>query len=1144
MAGDTDGGVGQYWLDGAAASTRANATPSPSGSAAYNRSASALAVSSSLMERGGGGSAASITSTSSNRGGTAASRNTRADMAITQQHNSSSSSFSSSPSMSSDKQGQTFTPPPRRLGSSLPAPFKPSRPTGSPSDCSPAFNSPSKYTHHHSSHQRQRAVRVLQYSRKGISELWHIVHPAPWSSSLHLTDQASWSLICYKLYVLSITIPPYSKLYFYYLPSCLLSDLVAILILQLGWWLIFGRYKTAGEEVERIGLLSSAPIIKNSTYTTTSSLDPQRQHQQSNLAIKDNHDWKSTLKNKVLLPLLKRTPFVKSYRYTALPFETSDSNMTNRSAFTTDPQTPANQSTRTIAPSTYSPNTGLGIDGVHTTTGLNGSEPEEGKGLLSTWREEEETPIQTSSVQGRFAIPSFGKGEEGDWKEEDVHYEDITLTQEGRGEDRRPFTEGSNHDDRYASVKKVEYDEELLRSALGTEKRTVTSMASSLIWIIFVFLHIIACLVAVVFTVIAIGAYSAGRVVFSWQGAFDSSSQTGYLFGYAMTEFPHFLATYATILGLGTGTMLLRCWIPRLIDNGTLSSAKVTKYIIPASKKIRIAIVSIVVIAFLSICAAVRPPKALPATDLLIDGVTATSAILLFKEEHTHPIALNANTTIYGQSNAFQPRLTPINTEDIKHVFFIFLESADYLAWPYQPDSFCKHRNCEDIDEKYNKVEEFTPFFNELIKNDKNTVFIENFRTNLAYTIKAHLASMCGILPHIHDYISSEADMDSPTACLPHILKALSDDKKGDIKKDGRSKNWKTGWFQAQMTAYDRQHEVIRREGFEEIWDSNTLTAKFGQKKEWTNYFGYADEELYPFLWDWIDDRLANNENIFMATAGATMHHPFTVPPWVEKTEYTKTEWTNNYLNVVKRTDRDLKLFFDGLKSRNLLDKSLIIMQGDHGPRIGEDGVYVDNGWQEHIYRSPLAIRAPGLLPHQIEQDPIRPYIALDILPTILDALGVKPSIIKSFVGQSILRGRSQRHLRDSYHAQSRGGQYPHHLRTLRHNTYKAVRMEHGDTCVTDVNVDPTETFFYCVTEGWRKVFEGEELKDGISKGLWKEGSKEEKKLIDYANEAKTLMDNHLEVNKDFWNVEKHKVENEELKEKFLAAIQEQSHWH
>lgn len=384
-----------------------------------------------------------------------------------------------------------------------------------------------------------------------------------------------------------------------------------------------------------------------------------------------------------------------------------------------------------------------------------------------------------------------------------------------------------------------------------------------------------------------------------------------------MTEFPHFLLAYLAIFGLGTFITLLRCWVPRWIDDGTVAD-KMSKYS-SLSRKIRIGIVSTLVISFLAVCAAVRPPRALPATDLLIDGVTATSAILLFQEEHTHPTALNKNTTIYGQSNAFQPRLTPIDSDKIEHVFFLFLESADHLAWPYQPDQFCKHRNCEDLPEQYNKVEEFTPFFNDLIKNDPHTVFIDNFRTNLAYTIKSHLGSMCGVMPHVRDFIGPEAEMHTPTGCLPHIVKQLDD-------------NWKTGWFQAQMTAYDKQAETIRKQGFDELWDVNTLTAKMGKKEckstfitsplnkptlfhsnnefelmhhleffSDTNYFGYSDEELHPYVWEWIDDRLKNKEKIFMAMPGSTMHHPFSMPPFAEKFEYTKTEWTNNYLNVVKR---------------------------------------------------------------------------------------------------------------------------------------------------------------------------------------------------------------------------------------------------
>lgn len=57
-------------------------------------------------------------------------------------------------------------------------------------------------------------------------------------------------------------------------------------------------------------------------------------------------------------------------------------------------------------------------------------------------------------------------------------------------------------------------------------------------------------------------------------------------------------------------------------------------------------------------------------------------------------------------------------------------------------------------------------------------------------------------------------------------------------------------------------------------------------------------------IWDWVDERLNKSEKVFMATAGSTMHHPFSVSPWTPKIEYTKTQWTNDYLNVVRQVRR------------------------------------------------------------------------------------------------------------------------------------------------------------------------------------------------------------------------------------------------
>lgn len=132
-------------------------------------------------------------------------------------------------------------------------------------------------------------------------------------------------------------------------------------------------------------------------------------------------------------------------------------------------------------------------------------------------------------------------------------------------------------------------------------------------------------------------------------------------------------------------------------------------------------------------------------------------------------LSLGNQTLLYGASNIKQPRISPIS--HVEHVFLIYLESAELLAWPYSPE-FCKKRNCSDIDKIYDTPEYFTPFFHSLATQDPEAVLLENFRTNVAFTTKANLATECGIMPEVKDGIVTEAAMKMLLPCLPDLLRA------------------------------------------------------------------------------------------------------------------------------------------------------------------------------------------------------------------------------------------------------------------------------------------------------------------------------------------------------------------------------------
>jgi arylsulfatase A-like enzyme/tetratricopeptide (TPR) repeat protein len=88
----------------------------------------------------------------------------------------------------------------------------------------------------------------------------------------------------------------------------------------------------------------------------------------------------------------------------------------------------------------------------------------------------------------------------------------------------------------------------------------------------------------------------------------------------------------------------------------------------------------------------------------------------------------------------------------------------------------------------------------------------------------------------------------------------------------------------------------------------------------------------------------------------------------------------------VAYTDAMLGRFFDELRSRGILDHTLVVVTADHGESLG------DHGEQTHglfAYDSTLAIPLILSAPHMPPQVVSRPVADIDILPTVLDLTGV-----------------------------------------------------------------------------------------------------------------------------------------------------------
>ena len=110
-------------------------------------------------------------------------------------------------------------------------------------------------------------------------------------------------------------------------------------------------------------------------------------------------------------------------------------------------------------------------------------------------------------------------------------------------------------------------------------------------------------------------------------------------------------------------------------------------------------------------------------------------------------------------------------------------------------------------------------------------------------------------------------------------------------------------------------------------------------------------------------------------------HRPYDPPE-----PYATTYAHNLYVGEIAFADAQIGRLIEGLERRKILDRSVVVVAGDHGESLGERGE-PDHGIfiYENVLRVPLMMRAPGLAPGRVG-DVVR---LTDVMPTILDLLDV-----------------------------------------------------------------------------------------------------------------------------------------------------------
>lgn len=296
-------------------------------------------------------------------------------------------------------------------------------------------------------------------------------------------------------------------------------------------------------------------------------------------------------------------------------------------------------------------------------------------------------------------------------------------------------------------------------------------------------------------------------------------------------------------------------------------------------------------------------------------------------------------------------------------------------------------------------------------------------------TLPAHTSLLTGLLPPAHGV---RDNVDDP---LPERHVTLT-----EILRD---RGFRTGAFVG-STVLDADRGLAQ--GFETYRNAMPI-APGGPPAPQRRADAVIDDAL-----TWLDG--IGGSRFFLWTHLYDPHRPYEPP------EPFRSRYDDPYIGEIAFADAQIGRLIDALDRRGVLDRTLIVVAGDHGESLGEHGERTHGIFvYENVLRVPLLIRAPWFTP--VRTGTVVRLV--DVMPTILDLFGIDAPDVDGVSLRSLLDGRSTDLGLEAY-AESR---YPlrfgrSSLRSLRDGRFKVIDAPRPE--LYDLTLDPFETTNLYVT--------------------------------------------------------------------------------
>jgi phosphoglycerol transferase MdoB-like AlkP superfamily enzyme len=300
-------------------------------------------------------------------------------------------------------------------------------------------------------------------------------------------------------------------------------------------------------------------------------------------------------------------------------------------------------------------------------------------------------------------------------------------------------------------------------------------------------------------------------------------------------------------------------------------------------------------------------------------------------------------------------------------------------------------------------------------------LLFENAYTVYPETIKSLVAVQSSVYPAL----DTEADL---------YERIPSPSLASELSRAG----YRTGLFHSGRFRYLGMEAVLRNRGYDTLEDAGDI----GGVRE--SSFGIDEESTLRRMLAWIDMRAAG-QLFFLSYMPIAGHHPYNTPT---AGPFDEERLIGRYRNALHYSDRIVGELVEGLRTRGLLDNTIIVILGDHGEAFGQHPGNIGHSlfiYEENV-RIPYLILVPGVIRKTIRVR--RAASVVDTAPTLLDLLGmVSPA---AYQGRSLLKPQHGMALFCTDYAQGLIG--------LRDNQWKFIHnLDSGRSQLFNLELDPDE---------------------------------------------------------------------------------------